>query len=137
MKVAHQSQADKPIYLLSTGVIQCGRFEYRGRFRSQFKDVFARISDVTFDKPRSGELDVSGYREWDAIAIYNDYVLRKWCRTVSAKRIERFATETMIVRLLDGVRAEFLRSLGLKWKKIFKVSDKMDPATPRHAWQIL
>jgi hypothetical protein len=137
IKIGQQEQAQKAIFLLHTGVIQCGRFEYRGGCREQFRSIYERITDVAFDRPIDGVLDVSGYRYWDAIRIYNDFILKRWCARISSRRIERFATETAIVQMLDVIRAEFRRSVGAKWKRLFKRSDPLSPDTPKMAWQIL
>lgn len=137
IKVGHQQQADKPIYLLSNGIIECGKFRYDGRYKKKFKTIHDRILNLAIGKPRDGVLDVSHYQYWDAIRIYHDYVAAKWIKTVSAKRIERFAIETEVFLLLEGVREEFKRAVGLRWKKDFKKADLDDPNTPRQGWQIL
>lgn len=137
IKIGHQDQANKPIYLLANGVIQCGRFEYRGRFKKKFKTEYTRIIDISYDHPKDGILDVSEYRYWDAISIYEDYVLTRFLTSISASRIEKFAAESAIVKLLDCVKEEFIRAVGLKWSRIFKRSDPLNPDTPKKAWQIL
>lgn len=137
IKVAHQRQADKPIYLLPTGAIECGRFRYNGRYKKKFKAFFSRISALAHTRPKDGVLDVSQYKHWDAIGIFQDYVVANWFQSVSAGRLERFAIETEIVLILEGVKCEFKRALFLKWKKVFKNSDPNNMNTPRKAWQIL
>lgn len=137
IKVAHQMQADKPIYLLPTGTIECGRFRYNGRYKKKFKAIFSRISSLAHTRTKDGVLDVSQYKYWDAIGIFQDYVVANWFQSVSAGRLERFAIETEIVLILEGVKCEFKRALGLKWKKVFKNSDPNNMNTPRKAWQIL
>ena len=137
IKVGHQEQADKPIYLLATGAIQCGRFRYEGRYKKKFKAIHERILSLAPCKPRDGVIDVSQYHYWDAIRIYHDHVVTKWLKSVSAKKIERFANETEIVILLEDIRAEFKRAIGLKWQREFKKAGPNDPSRPCQAWQIL
>jgi hypothetical protein len=137
IKVGHQKQADKPIYLLPTGAIQCGRFLYEGRYKKKFKAVYERILSLAPCKPRDGVIDVSQYHYWDAIRIYHEYVVVKWVKSVSAKQIEQFANETEVFRMLEDIRTEFKRAVGLKWQKEFKKANPNDPNRPRQAWQIL
>ena len=137
IKVGHQEQADEPIYLLHTGAILCGRFRYEGRYKREFKAVHERILSLAGVGPRDGIIDVSHCQYWNAIRIYQDHVVTKWLKAVSAERIERFAAETEVYILLEDVRAEFKRAVGLRWKKQFMKADLDDPNTPREAWQIL
>jgi len=137
IKVAHQRQADKPIYLLPTGAIECGRFRYDGRYKRRLKSVFSRISLLAHTRPKNGVLDVSRYKYWNAISIYQDCVVATWRKSVSAGRIEKFASETEIVLMLEDVKYEFKRAVGLKWKRDFKKSDPNSMNRPRQAWQIL
>jgi hypothetical protein len=39
--------------------------------------------------------------------------------------------------MLEKIKNEFKKAVGLKWKRIFKKSDPNDPTTPIQAWQIL
>src|SRR5438128_11372080 len=94
IKVGQQEQARKPIYLLQTGAVECGKFRYEGRYKKKFKSIFARIYSLAHTKPKNGILDVSGYRYWDAVRIYDDYVVVRWCKSVSATKLEKFACET-------------------------------------------
>jgi hypothetical protein len=137
IKIGHQEQADKPIYLLSTGAIQCGRFRYEGRHKKKFKAIYDRIASLAHRAPKDGVLDVSQSKYWDAVRIYHEYVVVKWCKSVSATRIERFANETEIVVMLESVKSEFQRAVGLRWKREFRKLDPTDVDTPRQAWQIL
>jgi len=130
-------QADKPVYLLSTGAIECGRFRYNGRYKKKFKVIFSKVSSLAYTNPKDGVLDVSQYKYWDAIGIFQDYVVANWFQSVSAGRLERFAIETEIVLILEDVKCEFKRAVGLKWRKVFQNSDPNNKNTPRKAWQIL
>jgi hypothetical protein len=85
----------------------------------------------------NGILDVSTYRYWDAPRIYDEYVIPRWCRSVSATRLEKFACETQIVAMLRVLQAEFKRAVGLRWKKEFQNRCTDDANTPWQAWQIL
>ena len=137
IKIGHQEQANKPIFLLSTGAIVCGNFSYNGRFKKKFKQYYDRIYDLSKIKKGEKEIDVSGCRYWNAIGIYHNYVVEQWVSTVSARRLEKFANETEISIMVNDIIHEFKRALVLRWRKIFKNSDPNDPNTPRKAWQII
>jgi hypothetical protein len=137
IKVGQQQKAGKPVYLLPTGALECGRFRYEGRYKKRFKSIFNRICLLARTKPKDGVVDISDYKYWDAIRIYQDYVVANWYKSVSAVRLERFATETEIVLMLEEVKREFKRAVGLKWKKEFKKCDPNDVNSPVEAWQIL
>ena len=137
IKVGQQKQAGKPIYLLPSGIIECGKFRYEGRYKAKFKSVFERIYSLAHTKPKNGILDVSGYRFWDAVRIYDDYVVPRWCKSVSAVRLEKFACETQIFLILADVRSEFKRAVGAKWRREFKKRNPDDQNPLWHAWQVL
>ncbi len=137
IKVSQEKHARKPIYLLPTGVVECGKFRYEGRYKKKFKSIFHRIYSLAHTKPKDGVLDVSGYRYWDAMRIYEDYVVARWCKSVSAVRLETFACETEIVLILANIRREFERAVGAKWKREFKKRNPDDENTAWQAWQIL
>jgi hypothetical protein len=137
IKVGHQEQADKPIYLLPTGAIQCGRFRYEGRCKRRFKAIHERILSLASDNHPDGVVDVSQYHFWDAIRIYHDYVVSKWLKSVSAEQIERFANETEVVMMLKEIQAEFKRAILLRLQRELRRADPEDPNRPRQAWQIL
>jgi hypothetical protein len=137
IKVGQQKQAGKPIYLLRTGALECGRFRYDGRYKKQFRSLFGKIHSLAHTKPKDGILDVATYRYWDAPRIYDEYVIPRWCKSVSSTRLEKFACETQIVEMLRVIQAEFKRAVGLRWKKEFQKRDTDDANTPWNAWQIL
>ena len=137
IKVGHQQQADKPIYLLHNGTLVCGSFEYKGRYKKRFTQIYEHIVSLNVGKVRNGVLDVSHFQYWNAIRIYHEYVAVKWIKTVSAVRLEEFASETEVFLLLEEVREEFKRAVGLKWKKVRKNSGPSDPKWPSKGWQIL
>lgn len=137
IKIGHQKQADKPVYLLATGVVQCGNFCYKGRYKSKFKSIFGRICELVDIKRITEEIDVSGYKYWDAVRIYDEYVVERWVSSVSARRLEKFANETEVFMLLEDIKVEFKRALALRWRRVFKKSDPKDPNTPKQAWKLL
>jgi hypothetical protein len=137
IKVGQQKQADKPIYLLHTGAVECGRFRYEGSCKRKFRSIFNRICLLAHTKPKDGVLDISDYKYWDAMRIYDDHVVAHWCKSVSAVRLEKFASETEIVLMLAEIKSEFKRAVGLRWKREFKKYDPNDENIPREAWQIL
>ncbi len=137
IKIAHQKQADKPIFLLSTGSIECGKFIYKGRYKKNFKSLFKRILDLAYTKPKNNILDVSTYRYWNALDIYDSYIVKNWQKTITAEKIHKFANETEIYILLENPRHEFKQAVSLKWKKIFKQLDPNNKNTPKNAWEII
>jgi hypothetical protein len=137
IKIAHQQQANKPIYLLQTGAIECGNFRYDGRYKKRFKLLFEEITGLAYTKLKDGVLDVSQYKYWDAIRIYDDYILPKWLKSISAKKVEELAAETQVVLMLEDINHEFNRAVALKWRRIFHQSDPNNANTPKLAWQIL
>ena len=88
-------------------------------------------------KPKHGIVDISGYKYWDAMRIYQDYVVAHWCKSVSAVRLEKFACETEVVLMLAEIRSEFKRAVRLRWRKELRKCDPNDENTPRQGWQIL
>ncbi len=137
IKVGQQKQAGKSIYLLSTGALECGKFRYEGRYKKQFRSLFSKIYSLAHTKPKDGILDVSTYHYWDAPRIYDEYVVPRWCKYISATRLEKFACETQIVEILRAIQTEFKRAVGMRWKKEFRKRDGDDANTPWNAWQIL
>jgi hypothetical protein len=129
IKIADQQQANKPIYLLRTGAIECGNFRYDGRYKKKFKLLFEKIAALAHTKPTDGVLDVSLYKYWDAISIYDDYILAKWLKSISASKVEQFAVEAQVVLLLEDIKHEFKRAVGLKWKRMFHKSDPNNAKT--------
>jgi hypothetical protein len=137
IKVGQQQKAGKPIYLLRTGAVECGKFRYEGRYRKKFKSIFEEICSLAPTKPKDGVLDISGYRYWDAMRIYDDYVVARWCKSVSATGLEKFACETQIFLMRRLIQSEFKRAVGLRWKREFRRRNTDDESTPWEAWQIL
>lgn len=137
IKIADQQQVNKPIYLLATGAIECGDFKYTGRYKKDFKLFFLRICDLLSDKFENDEYDVSNYKYWNAINIYDEYMVAHWLESISAEQVKELANETEVKTMIEEIRQEFTRAVNLKWTRIFKKSDPNDPETPRQAWQIL
>ena len=67
IKIGHQEQANKPIFLLPSGAVECGNFKYDGRYKDNFKAIYKKILDLAYSKPRDGVVDVSNYKYWNAI----------------------------------------------------------------------
>ena len=82
IKIAYHELANKPIYLLSTGVLVCGNYTYKGRYKDKFKSYFVKICDLVHDKHGVDEYDVSEYKYWNAIKIYHDYILPNWYNSI-------------------------------------------------------
>lgn len=137
IKIAHQQQANKPIFLWRTGTLECGNFRYDGRYKKRFRLLFERIIELTNPKPKDDVLDVSEYKYWDAIQIYEEYILARWVKSISAKKVEQLAVEAQVALLVEDIKQEFKRAVALKWKRIFHISDPNNADTPKQAWQIL
>ena len=86
IKIGHQKQADKAIFLHKNGSFTCGNLKYRGRYIKKYQGYYNKILGLSNDKPRNAVLDVSQARYWDAISIYDEYVVEKWVANVSAKK---------------------------------------------------
>lgn len=115
----------------------CGNFKYNGRYKKKFKKYYNLIIGYANNKPKNEILDVSGANYWDAISIYDNYIIPKWQRVVTSEKIHKFANETTIRKIINDIQPEFKRSLTLKWRKIFIKSDPEAADFPRNAWQIL
>ena len=125
IKIAYQQQANKPIYLLASGVIECGNFKYRGRYKDEFKSVFVRICELVNDMHGIDEYDVSKYKYWNAINIFSNYIVAHWLESISAEQVEKFANETEVVMLLEKIKNEFKRAVGLRWSVFSKSLTRM------------
>ena len=123
--------------ILPSGTIVYGKFQYCGRFKHRFARIHKTIRRTAHTEIKNDVLDVSQYRYWDAITIYDQYILPEWRRSVSAKQVEAFAVETKVSLLVAAIRREFIRALGAKWRRVFKQCDPNALETPRQAWQIL
>jgi hypothetical protein len=137
IKIGHQTQANKPIFLLHNGHIVCGKFIYKGRFIKTFANYYRTILEHTDKKNKQTLLDVSAVRYWDAITIYDHYLIPRWQRGITTKKIENFARESKIYKIIEEMKPEFKHALRQKWKKIFMKWDKNDPNLPRNPWEII
>lgn len=135
IKIGHQDQANKSIFLTKNGAVICGNFKYNGRYGNKFKEYYGKILELANNKPRKGVLDVSGVVTWDARLIHDNYIVPRWQRSVSAEKIRKFANESEIKDMIEDIKPEFKRSLRAKWLKIFERSGSENK--PKEAWQIL
>ena len=136
IKIGFQKQANKAIYLFATGVIECGNFKYSGRYKKIFKSYFVKISDLVHDR-QVVEYDVSEYKYWTAINMYDDYITSHFLESISSEQVEKFANETEVVILVEEIIAEFKIAVTKKWKRIIKQSDQNGKLNPPYAWMIL
>jgi hypothetical protein len=136
IKIGHQNQANEPIYLYPNGKIVCGNYEYSGKYKQRFREVYALISDLVDQSHPDDSIDVSTFRFWNAAEVYDEYIAKKWKKSIGAKTLERLAIETRIFLELEEVRSEFKRAVSAKWKKIFRNSDISDPTTPTQGWHL-
>jgi len=137
IKIGHQNQANKPIYLTQAGKIICGKFSYSGKYKSSLKEIYRSIKDLAYSKPKGEVLDVTNYKYWTAANIYDDYLVPKWQRTITVEKMEKFASETVIREMIAKIIPIFRKSLRAKWKRIFKKLDPTDEQTPKNPWEIL
>jgi hypothetical protein len=136
IKIGHQTQADEPIYLFQSGKIVCGNYQYDGKMKQQFQGIFRTICELVEHKTARDVLDVSSYRYWNAMTIYEERIAFKWRKSIGARPLEKLAIETKIFLMLEPVREEFNRAVSAKWKRIFKSSDINDPSTPTQGWHL-
>ena len=137
IKIGNQSEANKDIFLHENGHVSCGRYEYKGSSIKIFKDIYEEIIERAGKKPINNVIDVSMYKTWDAVTIYDEYIVNHWVKAITSKTIEKMANETIICRLVNTIKPEFTLAVRKAWKKIFLAwKDKDDPNTPRNPWQI-
>jgi hypothetical protein len=136
IKIEHQRQANKPIYLLHNGSIVCGAFQYEGNQKKRFQEFYSYILERAYKAPAGDILDVSQSRFWDAQAICDEIIDRNAQSTISAGKIYKLACETEIRIKIEQVRPVFMDAVRLKWQKIFRKAAG-DKSTPKNPWQIL
>lgn len=138
IKLGYQNQAGKAVFLHENGLLVCGKFQYKSISNlKKFKNYFKIILDLTDKKPKQGVLDVSHVTFWDAISIYDNYVVTNWVANVSARKLEKFANETQISIIRSDIEPIFKQALVRRWRSVFKKYDLDDPSIPRESWQIL
>jgi hypothetical protein len=133
--IGHQDQADKPIYLLANGSVECGRYCYNGRHQQKFKQYYREIVDTDIARPKNGTVDVSDVAYWDAIDVYDRYVCQKWVKSVSAGKLKRFADETYVRIRLKDIETEFKHATRARWLREFRARSG-DPSRPNNVWEI-
>ncbi len=127
IKIGHQHQADLPIYLSEFGRVICEK-EY-------LRELYVAIHQMV--DPQEGELDVSGFRYWNALNIYKEHVAIPWKESLSAECLERLSIETQVFLMLEPVRELFKQAVARKWLRTFKSSKPDDPTRPTQGWHIL
>ncbi len=136
IKIAHQEQANESIYLLKSGKVVCGNYQYNGKMKKEFQDIFSIICDLTYQQTSTDTLDVSSYSYWNAMNIYEERLAKKWKKSISAKELEKLAIETEVFLMLEVVKEEFKRAVSAKWKRINKISETHDPSRPTQGWHL-
>jgi hypothetical protein len=136
IKIEHQRQANKPIYLLHNGSIVCGAFQYHGSKKKEFQEAYSFILHRAYKAPNGNILDVSKSKIWDAPTICDEIIDRKIQATISARKLYKLACETEIREMIQQIRPIFMDAVRLKWKKIF-LKAPGDKATPKNPWEIL
>jgi hypothetical protein len=136
IKIGHQEQADLPIYLYKNGKLVCGKYEYSGKYIKEFSRVYEVISDLVRQESSVGSIDVSMFKPWNAIEIYEEYIAKPLKKSIGAKSLERLSIETQVYLVLVPVREVFKTDVHAKWKKKFTKSDINDPNIPRKGWHL-
>src|SRR5271163_1589115 len=131
IKIGHQRQANKPIYLLHNGSIVCGKFQYQGSQKKKFQECYSYILERAYKAPARDILDVSQSRFWDAPTICDEIIDRKAQATISARKIYKLACETEIRLAIAQIMPVFKDAVRLKWQKIFR-KNPGDKATPKN-----
>lgn len=136
IKIEHQRQANKPIYLLHNGSIVCGEFQYEGSQKKKFQEFYSYILERAYKAPAGEILDVSQSRFWDAPTICDEIIDLKAQATITARKIYKLACETEIRIKIEQIRPVFKDAVQLKWQKIFRKAPG-DKSTPKNPWEIL
>jgi hypothetical protein len=136
IKIEHQPQADKPIYLLHNGSVVCGKFHYQGSQKKKFQELYSYILDRAYKAPVRDILDVSKSKFWDAPMICDKIIDPKAQATISARKIYKLACETESRLAIAQIIPVFKDAVRLKWQKIFRKAPG-DKATPKNPWEIL
>ena len=96
IKIGHQEQADLPIYLYKNGKLVCGKYEYYGKYIKKFSRVYEVIYDLVRPESSVSGIDVSMFKPWNAIEIYEEYIAKPWNKSIGAKSLERLSIETQV-----------------------------------------
>lgn len=136
IKIGHQPQVDLPIYLSRSGALICGAFNYVGPKRKDLSALYLKIHELVGpqDEP---VLDVSAFRYWNAMTIYEEHIAIPWNESLGAEQLERLSIETQVYKMLEPVRELFKRAVGRRWRWQAKSLDSADPNRPKQAWEIL
>lgn len=134
--LAIQKQSGKPIFLYENGEVVCGNFTYKGRYQKRFAEIYQKIFNLV-DHKNKIEIDVSKYKYWSAIEIYDNYIILNWIKSVSAHKIESFAKQTIVTLLVNEIKEEFIRAVSNKWKRMVLHVDSNNSDYPKDAWNIL
>ena len=136
IKIEHQPQANKPIYLLHNGSVVCGKFQYQGSQKMKFQELYSYILQRAYKTPARDILDVLKSKFWHAPMICDEIIDRKAQATISARKIYKLACETEIRLAIAQIIPVFKEAVSLKWRKIFRNAPS-DRSTPKNAWEIL
>lgn len=134
--LAVQTQANKPIFLYENGCVCCGCFRYSGRYKKYFSEIYKEIVKILNDSSNE-EINVSNFKYWSAIDIYNEIIIPNWLCSISSEQIELFAKQSIITININEIREEFLRAVNLRWRKTIKNANVGDNNVYKQAWQIL
>jgi hypothetical protein len=136
IKIYHQPQANKPVFLLQNGSIICGTFTYQGNQTKAFRQIYTDILERAYKKPTGNVLDISKSRVWYATTIQDELIDPKARGSISARKIYKLACETEIKWAIDLIIPIFAKAVHSRWQKIFRQAPT-DPSTPKIPWQIL
>lgn len=137
IKVGRKEQAGKDIYLYNDGSVKCGEFTMKGNQSREFQGLYNFVIQEIYVKTTTEHIDVSTFVEWDAVKICDD-MIERFVKSISYKRIDRLAKETIISKGVVSILESFEKELHRKWLRIFrKWEDREDPLMPKEPWQIL
>ncbi|MBC2593407.1 hypothetical protein H5P28_03955 [Ruficoccus amylovorans] len=137
IKIAVNPQSALPIYLHSNGDVVCGVYRYKPtKLRRCFRGIFDSIIGQIEYAEGTGEVDVSGFSEWDAMSIYDEFIGKTWESSLSAEKLEELAMQTSVVRILKQIRDPFWKAVYRRWSRERRHYGITDPRFPKENWEV-
>ena len=119
-----------------SGQLVCGGYTYNGRHIKKYKGLFDAIWDMVDLRKIEDELDISKYRYWNALNIYEELIAIPWEKELKAEVLHDLSIETQIHLMMKPVKAEFMGAISRAWRSAIKKSDPNDPNRPTQAWHL-
>lgn len=136
IKVGREPNTGNGVFLMRSGQLICGGYTYNGRMIKEFRGLFETVWDMIDRSEVVDELDISQYRYWNALNIYDELIVPKWEESLSAKALHDLSIETQIHLMMKPVKSEFMRAISSAWKRAVKKSAPEDPNRPTQAWHL-